>query len=61
MSRCGELIRLEIKIVETDWQAKVERLNQWSFLPLRDFFGSHQTHYQPVFVFIPEYGKEIID
>ena len=47
--------------METDWQAEVERLNQWSFLPIREFFGSHQTHYQTVFVFIPEYGMEMID
>ena len=54
------LLYEEIKIVDTDWQAKVERLNQWSFLPV-SVFGSHQTHYQPVFVFIPEPRRKIMD
>ena len=33
------------KDYDTDWQAKVERLDQWSFLPIWDLFGSCQSPY----------------
>ena len=44
--------------VETDWQAKVERLDKWSFLP--SLFRSHQAENETVFVCIPGWGREMV-